>query len=147
MYTASGKPAPGRVGTRGYSDGMTEYELQSLWSKARMHVIVSQIAPTLLLVLTVWLLASGLGDSDLSVRFAATGILLASGLLGAVAQVSSSNEAIAVAADLRTLGELGPISAVSRRIVAQAPFANIVRFVSPAIFTLIFIALLVALFL
>jgi hypothetical protein len=125
---------------------MTEFELQSLWSKARMHVIVSQIAPTFLLTAAVWLLSLGLADEGLPVKLAAAGILLASGLLGAVAQVSSSNEAIAVADDLAALGGLGSLSAVSRRIVAQKPWVNLVRIVGPAVFVLIFIALLVALF-
>jgi hypothetical protein len=125
---------------------MTEYELQNLWSKARMHVIVAQIAPTFLLTLTVWLLAGGLAQTELSVRLAAAGILLASGLLGAVAQVSSANEAAAVADDLAALGALGTPSAVSRRIVAQKPWIALVRVVGPAVFVLIYVALLVALF-
>jgi hypothetical protein len=125
---------------------MTEFELHSLWSKARMHVIVSQIAPTFLLTATVWLLSLGLADESVPIKLAAAGILLASGLLGAVAQVSSSNEAIAVADDIAALGAVGSLSAVSRRIVAEKQWANVVRIVGPAVFVLIYIALLVALF-
>ena len=122
---------------------MTEFELLSLWSKARLHVIVSQLAPTFLLIVTIVALQAGLGDASLEIRLAAAGILLASGVLGAVAQVSAANEAMAVATDLEAVPAAG---AVSRRIIAQQPWANIVRFVSPTIFVLVFVALLVALF-
>ena len=123
---------------------MTEYELLSLWAKARLHVIVSQLAPTFLLIVTVALLFTGLGEASAAVRVATAGILLASGLLGAVAQISSAHEALAIADDIRALPDT---SAVSRRIVAQRPWANLVRFVSPTIFVVIYLALLWELFL
>jgi hypothetical protein len=122
---------------------MSEYELLGLWSKARLHIILSQLGPIILLILTVWLLASGLASAGIATRLAAAGILLASGILGAVAQVSSANEAMSVADDLATSGAS---SAVARRIIASKPWANIVRFVSPGIFVLIFVAILWALF-
>jgi hypothetical protein len=122
---------------------MTEYELLSLWAKARLHVILSQVAPIFLLIVTVALLETGLRETPLSVRLATAGILLASGLLGVVAQFSAGNEAMAVADDLRALGAGDAITA---RVVAERRFADIVRFVGPAIFVVIFLALLWALF-
>lgn len=123
---------------------MTENELIALWTRARWHIIVSQLAPTLLLAATVWLLLEGLGEAPLAVRLAATGILLASGVLGATAQFSAGQEALAVIDDLRALPAA---SAVGRRIVASARGVDIVRFVGPAIFVLTFAALLAALYL
>jgi len=122
---------------------MTEYELHTLWAKARLHVILSQVAPIFLLIVTVALLETGLRDTPLSVRLATAGILLASGVLGVVAQFSAGNEAIAIADDLRSLGAGDAITA---RVVAERRFADIVRFVGPVIFVVIFLALLWALF-
>lgn len=123
---------------------MTENELIALWTRARWHIIVSQVAPTFLLAATVWLLLEGLGDAPLAVRIAATGILLASGVLGATAQFSAGQEALAVVDDLRALPA---VSAVGRRVIASARGVDIVRFVGPAIFVLTFVALLAALYL
>ncbi|MGV3733162.1 MAG: hypothetical protein ACO1N6_07160 [Microcella sp.] len=123
---------------------MTENELIALWTRARWHIILSQLAPTFLLAATVWLLLEGLGEAPLAVRLAATGILLASGVLGATAQFSAGQEALAVIDDLRALPAA---SAVGRRIVASARGVDIVRFVGPAIFVLTFAALLAALYL
>lgn len=123
---------------------MTENELIALWTRARWHIIVSQLAPTFLLAVTVWLLLEGLGDAPLAARLAATGILLASGVLGATAQFSAAQEARAVIADLRAL-PAG--SAVARRIIASERGIDIVRFVGPAVFVLTFVALLAALYL
>ncbi len=123
---------------------MNEKDLLGLWSQARLHVIVSQAAPTFLLTVTITGLAlgDGFGDSG-AVKLAAAGILLASGILGFLAQYSAANEAIAVAADLRALESP---SAVTRRIVATAHWALIVKFVTPAIFVAIYLALICALF-
>lgn len=126
---------------------MTEHELIGLWTKARWHIIVSQFAPTFLLTLTTALLVFGLDDAKPSVRIAAAGILLASGLLGAVSQIAACNEGIAVIRDLSELAALGQSSAVSKRIVASAPWINVARIGTPAIFVVVFMALLVALFL
>ncbi len=122
---------------------MTENDLIALWTRARWHLIVSQLAPTFLLVVTVWLLLDGLGDASLAIRLAATGILLASGVLGATAQFSAGQEARAVIADLRALPAT---STVATRIIASERGVDIVRFVGPAIFVLTFAALLAALY-
>lgn len=123
---------------------MTETELIGLWTTARWHIIVSQLAPTGLLGFTVWLVIVGLGDASLAARIAAAGILLASGILGSLAQFSAASEGLAVARDLSALV---PTSAVSRQIVRIAPTLNVVRFVTPVVFVVVFVALLVELFL
>lgn len=123
---------------------MTEHDLISLWTRARWHIIVSQLAPTFLLTALVALLSFGLEEAALSVRIAAAGILLASGVLGALAQIASANEGLAIVADLRALPAS---SALGRSIIATRVWINVVRFVTPAVFVVVYIALLAALFL
>jgi hypothetical protein len=123
---------------------VTERELINLWTKTRWHIIVSQLAPTALLGFTVGLGVVGLGESTLAVRIAAAGILLASGILGALAQFSAASEGIAIARDLTAMA---PTSAISQHIIRFAPLLNVVRFVTPAVFIVVFVALLVELFL
>ncbi len=121
---------------------MTERELLELWNKARLHIIVSQIAPTFLLIATVALLGVGLDHANIAVRIAALGILLASGILGALAQFTSANDAISIAEELAELTGTGRASASA---VYLAPWFNVIKWVTPAVFTVIFIALFVAL--
>ncbi|KGJ74236.1 membrane protein [Cryobacterium roopkundense] len=123
---------------------MTEHDLIALWGKARWHIIISQLAPTFLLTSLVALLMLGLGDADLTVRLAAAGILLASGVLGALVQIGTASEGLAIVADLRTAGTT---SALANRIVASAPWLNVVRFLTPTVFVVVYLALLTALFL
>ena len=122
---------------------MGETELIRQWTSARWHIIVSQIAPTLLLAFTVWMLVDGLAETSLAVRIAATGILLASGIFGAAAQYGAATEGAGVVEALRALDAPGP---VARRIIAMGQGVQIVRFVTPAIFVVVFVALGVALF-
>ena len=122
---------------------MSERDLIELWSKARWHIIVSQLAPTGLLGFTVWLGILDLAGTSLALRISAAGILLASGILGALAQYSAAAEGMAIARDLDAVP---PASATGRQIVALAPLMNVVRFVTPAIFIAVFVALMVELF-
>ena len=122
---------------------MTERDFIELWSKARWHIIVSQLAPTGLLGFTVWLGILHLGSTSLALRISAAGILLASGILGALAQYSAATEGMAIARDLAAVP---PASITGRQIVALAPLLNVVRFVTPAIFIAVFVALMVELF-
>ena len=122
---------------------MTEHELISLWTRARWHIIVSQLAPTFLLTALVAFLSLGLAEAELSVRIAAAGILLASGILGALAQIASANEGLAIVADLCSLPAS---SALGRGVIASAPWINVVRFLTPAVFVVVYIAILAALF-
>ena len=122
---------------------MTEQELLRVWISARRTIIVSQLAPTGLLAFTVWLGLQGLGDANLALKVAATGILLASGILGALAQYTAATEGLAAS---RELAALAPTGALSKSIVAAGPLMNVVRFVTPAIFVLVLVALLVEFF-
>jgi len=122
---------------------MTENDLVSLWVKARWHIIVSQLGPIFLLIVTVALLAAGLPSAPLTVRVAAAGILLASGTLGALTQIASANEGLAIIDDLLVLEKP---SALSTRIIASGPWVDVVRFATPAIFVVIYLAILWALF-
>jgi hypothetical protein len=123
---------------------MSEFELLGLWQKARLQIVLSQMAPTFLLIATVALFPLGLGQAPIVVRLAALGILLAPGILGALVQFSSSAEAQAVAADLAALKTR---SATSERAITLAPWLNVVKFVTPAIFGIIFLLLMAALLL
>lgn len=122
---------------------MSERDFIELWSKARWHIIVSQLAPTGLLGFTVWLGILDLGGTSLALRISAAGILLASGILGALAQYSAATEGMAIARDLIAVP---PASITGRQIVELAPLLNVVRFVTPAIFIAVFVALMVELF-
>ena len=42
---------------------MSETDLIRQWNTTRRHIIVSQIAPTLLLAFTVWMLVDGLAET------------------------------------------------------------------------------------
>jgi hypothetical protein len=121
---------------------MSETELIGVWDRARRDLVLSQLAPTALLGFSVWLLLQGLGDARLMTRFAAAGILLASGILGALVQYSVARQAQAVARELATAGS----SAVASGIVSAARWLWVVKFVTPAIFVIIFAALAVSLF-
>ena len=123
---------------------MTEIELLGLWQKARLHLVISQIAPTFLLIATVALFPLGLDHAPIVVRLAALGILLASGILGALVQFSSAAEAQSVAVDLAALKAR---SAMSERAISLAPWLNVVKFVTPAVFGVIFLLLMAALLL
>jgi hypothetical protein len=118
---------------------MNSHEKFVAWQRARLHLIVSQIAPTLLLITTVTLLQFGLADQSLWVKAAATGILLASGILGALVQFQSAREAESIAKDL--VG--GEYDQTVRHSVG---LLWIPKFVTPAIFVAIFVSLLLALF-
>ena len=104
------------------------------WQRARLHLIVSQIAPTLLLITTVALLQFGLAEASLMTRVAAVGILLASGILGALAQFQSASEAEQIAKDL-VGGEY------DQTVKGSVGWLWVPKFVTPAIFVVIFIAL------
>jgi hypothetical protein len=123
---------------------VNEKDLLGLWASARLHIMVAQFAPTFLLAVTVTALALNGGEGGpIAVKLASAGVLLASGLLGAIAQYTSAAEAQAVATDMRALENP---SRVVQQIVATAWWTTIVKFVTPAIFTVIFLTILWQLF-
>jgi hypothetical protein len=108
-------------------------QTQAHWLELRQTIIVSQMAPTALLITTVALLQFGLADTPLAVRIAAAGILLASGILGALVQFQSAGEAELVATGDPTL-------------TSSARWLWVIKYLTPTIFVIIFGALMVALF-
>jgi len=121
---------------------MNQPDLVRLWSKAWNRIIFAQLAPTTLLITTVALLQFGLADAVVSVRWAAELILLASGILGALAEFTAADEAMGLAKELATVA---PTDASTIRIAAAARYLPVVKFVTPAVFVAIFAFLSVAL--
>jgi hypothetical protein len=122
---------------------MSELELITMWSRARKQMITSQLAPVFLLTSTVVLLRTGLADADLGTRLAAALILLATGVLGSAVQFSVNSQAIAIARDLR---DRGATSHAARAVIASEGLTNLIRYAVPALFVVIYVVILVALF-
>jgi hypothetical protein len=120
---------------------VNEHDLVTAWGKLRTQLIVSQLAPTFLLITTVGLVPAIRAAGDLAV-WATIGILLASGILGALVQFSAANEAQAVAAELSSTAKH---SKLAKAIAASARGLDIAKFVTPTIFVGIFLALCSAL--
>lgn len=118
---------------------MNSHDKFAFWQRARSHLIISQIAPTILLITTIALLQFGLAGSSLWVKVAVAGILLASGILGALVQFQSAKEAEVLAKDLAG-GEYDQV------VTHSVGLMWVPKFVTPAIFVAIFGALMVALF-
>jgi hypothetical protein len=120
---------------------MNELELIRLWQKSRQQIIIAQLAPTFLLITTAGLVDQVRAAGAYTI-WAVLGILLASGILGALAEFTAANEAQAIARDIMTLNKK---SAISETILKQSVWMHVVKFLTPAIFIGIFIALFLAL--
>jgi xanthosine utilization system XapX-like protein len=96
-------------------------------------LVLSQLGPTVLLISTVALLQFGLAQTDISVRIAAAGILLASGILGALVQ-------------FQVASETQELSRTSGAHTSSANWMWVVKYVTPTIFVGIYLALMVAFF-
>ncbi len=121
---------------------MTEKELLDLWNRARTHLVFAQLAPTFLLITTVGFVPT-IRDAGTLAVWATIGILLASGILGALVEFAAAHEAQAVARDLSAIAKP---SHTTRTIIRYAPWLAVAKFVTPAIFMGIFVALAAALF-
>ena len=120
---------------------MNELDLIRLWQKSRQQIIIAQLAPTFLLITTAGLVDQIKTAGQVTV-WAVIGILLASGILGALAEFTAANEAQAVAKDI---AQLKNKSALAKSIFATAPWMHVVKYLTPAIFVGIFVALFIAL--
>ena len=116
---------------------MTEYELIKLWNKSRNQLTLAQLAPTFLLITTLGLIEEIKAYGNYPV-IAALGILLASGILGALVEFSAANEGQSIA---REIAKLSSRSALSETIVKTAVWLHVAKYLTPAIFVGIFIAL------
>jgi len=121
---------------------MNELDLIQLWSKLRNQIIFSQLAPTFLLIVTIALLNDGLAQTPEPVRYATLGILLASGIFGYLAQYSAATEARAVLAEIRNLKTR---SKISTQLLKFSNWLDIIRYVTPTIFVIIYVLLVIAL--
>ena len=121
---------------------MNELDLIQLWNRLRNQIIFSQLAPTFLLIVTIGLLNDGLADNADSVKLATLGILLASGIFGFLAQYSAAAEARAVLGELKTLKTR---SKVSNQLIRFTNWINVIRFVTPSIFVVIYVLLCITL--
>lgn len=122
---------------------MTEAELIQEFQRNRLHIILAQLAPTGLLAFAA-LATPTIAASDIFVVHAFALILLASGILGAMAEYSAASQAQAVIDDLKTLPGS---SALRARVISFRPWLEIVKYVTPAIFIAIFLAILTGLYL
>jgi hypothetical protein len=120
---------------------MKERQLIDRWLSLRNQLIVAQLAPTFLLITTCGLAAEIRSGGSFLV-WATLGILLASGILGALVEFSAANEAQAVARDLAKLEKQ---SRLAKNIVKNAPWLYVAKYLAPAIFIAIFVLLALAL--
>jgi len=122
---------------------MTEAELIREFEKNRLHIILAQLAPTALLAFAAFATPT-ISSYDMPIVHAFALILLASGILGALAEYSAASQAQGVLDDLKKLpGE----SSLRSRLISFRPWLEIVKFVTPAIFVGIFALVLAGLYL
>ncbi|MEK9577888.1 MAG: hypothetical protein VW008_00910 [Aquiluna sp.] len=121
---------------------MSEAELIQEFQRNRLHVILAQLAPTGLLAFAAIATPTIAESGDFIVHAFAL-ILLASGILGALAEYSAAAQAQAVIDDLKTLTGS---SALRSRVISFRPWLDVVKYVTPAIFVAIFAAILVTLY-
>lgn len=120
---------------------MSERELLEAWSRLRNQLIFAQLAPTFLLITTVGLVGEIKSAGAFTV-WATIGILLASGILGALVEYSAAHEAQAVAQDLAKLEKPSRLSSL---VVRNAVWLHVAKYLTPAIFVAIFVFLVLAL--
>jgi membrane protein DedA with SNARE-associated domain len=120
---------------------MNEKELVDLWNKSRTQLVVAQFAPTFLLITTAGLVPA-IREAGTFTVWAVLGILLASGILGALVEYSAAHEAQAIARDIQALNSN---SSIARTISKTSNWLHVAKYITPAIFIGIFIALALAL--
>jgi hypothetical protein len=121
---------------------MNQKDLIQEFNRNRLHLILAQLAPTGLLAFASFATPTIAGyDQYTKAAFAL--ILLASGILGALAEFSAAASAQAVIDDLR---ELKSKSALAKKIIGYRPWLEVAKYVTPAIFVAIFAAIMGALY-
>jgi membrane protein DedA with SNARE-associated domain len=120
---------------------MDEKDLINLWNRSRMQLVVAQFAPTFLLITTAGLVPAIRAAGHFTV-WSVLGILLASGILGALVEYSAAHEGQAIARDIRATRSK---SAIAKTIVRTAKWLHVAKYLTPAIFIGIFVALAAAL--
>jgi hypothetical protein len=89
---------------------LNENELIQLWNKSRNQLVFAQLAPTFLLITTAGLVPA-VREAGTYTIWAVLGILLASGILGALVEFSAAHEAQGIAADIAALDSGSRIAA------------------------------------
>lgn len=120
---------------------MTEKELIAVFNRNRNQLIFAQLAPTFLLITTASLVPE-IRAAGIFTVWSVIGILLASGILGALAEFSAAHEAQAAAKDLAALQTK---SQLALAIHKTAVWLHVAKYLTPAIFVGIFVALYLAL--
>lgn len=120
---------------------MNEKDLIELWNKSRNQLIIAQFAPTFLLITTA-IQIPAIREAGSATVWGVLGILLASGILGALVEFSAAHEAQAIARDINALRSN---SSASMAILKMSPWLHVAKYLTPAIFVGIFIALTFAL--
>ena len=120
---------------------MNEKDLVDLWNKSRTQLVIAQFAPTFLLITTAGLVPA-IRDAGTFTVWAVLGILLASGILGALVEYSAAHEAQAIARDIQALNSN---SAIARTISKTSVWLHFAKYLTPAIFVGIFVFLALAL--
>lgn len=121
---------------------MDESQLIREFNTNRLHLVLAQLAPTGLLAFAA-IATPAISASGAALKLGFALILLASGILGALAEYSAASQAQAAIDTLKTLPGTNPLRA---RVISFRPWLEIAKFVTPAIFVAIFVAILIALF-
>jgi predicted secreted protein len=108
----------------------------------RLHLILAQLAPTGLLAFAA-IATPEIADSGEYLKAGFALILLASGILGALAEYSAASQAQATIDALKLVSDKNPLV---ERVISFRPWLEIAKFVTPTIFVAIFIAILLGLY-
>ncbi len=108
----------------------------------RLHLILAQLAPTGLLAFAA-IATPAIADSGEYLKAGFALILLASGILGALVEYSAASQAQATIDSLKLVTDKNPLA---ERVISFRPWLEVAKFVTPAIFVAIFIAILLGLY-
>jgi len=108
----------------------------------RLHLILAQLAPTGLLAFAA-IATPAIADSGEYLKAGFALILLASGILGALAEYSAASQAQAAIDSLKLVTDKNPLV---ERVISFRPWLEVAKFVTPAIFVAIFVAILLGLY-
>ncbi len=108
----------------------------------RLHLILAQLAPTGLLAFAT-IATPAIADSGEYLKAGFALILLASGILGALAEYSAASQAQATIDSLKLVTDKNPLV---ERVISFRPWLEVAKFVTPAIFVAIFVAILLGLY-
>ncbi|MBM3690293.1 MAG: hypothetical protein FJW80_11720 [Actinobacteria bacterium] len=99
---------------------MDEKALLSLWNQKRMHIIVAQLAPALVLIAVFVLAAQGtFASAGAPARYLAIAVAVVTGILAMTSQIATIREAEALVTDL---AKVDNPTELSRRVAASKNF-------------------------